>query len=317
MLDQPPRLTNPMEGAASPGEWSTLISKRFVGLSAEPTHECGFSAHIAHDVVCGIDVSKIEVAGQNVRRTREQIRKTYTDQLYLVWQLSGSSQVTHDDGRVDLPRGGMLLLDPQRPYTLHFDSKSRQICMQLAQFELLERLGPETRLFAGRPFDERVAATPVLKAAFRHLIEEHLDPSEQPETAREIFFDVLAGAMRGMARGAGEATYPSERNRWLRFQGYLLANYRSQDMTPGAAAAELGCSVRTLHSMLQARGTTFMQEVSSLRLEWAARELRGARLGEVRISDIAYSSGFSDLSHFSRRFKDRYDLTPKALLSRN
>lgn len=309
-------LSSNLQVSATPLEWSALISQRFVGLSAEPTDQREFVARIAHDTVCGIDVSNIEVAGQSVRRTREQIRNTYTDKLYLVWQLSGQSQMTHEDGCVELSSGGMLMLDPQRPYVLQFDGRSRQICVQLPQFELLERLGSDTRVFAGRLFDYRAAAVPVVKAAFRHLIEESLEPDLQLDTAQEIFFDVLAGALRGMARDAGESAYPSERNRWTRFQSYLLANFKFQDVSPTSASCELGCSVRTLHTMLQCRGTTFMQELTALRLDWAARELRGARPGEIRISDVAFASGFGDLSHFSRRFKQRFELTPKGLLNR-
>jgi AraC-like DNA-binding protein len=45
------------------------------------------------------------------------------------------------------------------------------------------------------------------------------------------------------------------------------------------------------------------------RLDYSAARLRTS---ELNITEIAFESGFEDVSHFSRVFKDRFHLTPMA-----
>ena len=49
----------------------------------------------------------------------------------------------------------------------------------------------------------------------------------------------------------------------------------------------------------------------SRRLEKARRDLFDPLLARESITQIALSSGFSDLAHFSRRFKAAYALAPR------
>jgi AraC-like DNA-binding protein len=50
--------------------------------------------------------------------------------------------------------------------------------------------------------------------------------------------------------------------------------------------------------------------VLSCRLEFAHRLLTDPRLVGRPITSIAFDAGFSDLSHFNRLFRGRYNATP-------
>ena len=80
-------------------------------------------------------------------------------------------------------------------------------------------------------------------------------------------------------------------------------------------AAAAGISVRTLHRLFQRHGRapmeTFEQCVFEKRLERAWRALSSGAAASV--TDAALDCGFSDLSHFSRRFAQRFGLAPSAL----
>lgn len=49
----------------------------------------------------------------------------------------------------------------------------------------------------------------------------------------------------------------------------------------------------------------------SLRLERAARQLRDPQFTNVSVSEIAWRCGFTDSSHFARRFCQRYGTPPR------
>jgi AraC-like DNA-binding protein len=90
---------------------------------------------------------------------------------------------------------------------------------------------------------------------------------------------------------------------------------RSSDpnLTPARAAASLGISVRYLERLLEASGKSFGRRLLERRLEAARRLLCDPSAKALRITDIALQTGFSDLSHFSRRFRERFGASPAAL----
>jgi AraC-like DNA-binding protein len=75
-------------------------------------------------------------------------------------------------------------------------------------------------------------------------------------------------------------------------------------------AARLGISDRYVRQLLEETGKPFSALVLERRLEWARRLLADPRCLHLRVSDIAYEAGFSDLSHFNRSFRRRFGGTP-------
>jgi AraC-like DNA-binding protein len=75
-------------------------------------------------------------------------------------------------------------------------------------------------------------------------------------------------------------------------------------------AALLGVTSRYVHMLLEETGRSFSHHLLERRLEKAAALLRDPRWSSRRIADIAAEAGFTDLSHFSRAFRQRYGATP-------
>jgi len=80
-------------------------------------------------------------------------------------------------------------------------------------------------------------------------------------------------------------------------------------------AQELGVSVRTLARAFAMHGTTFDRTLWNCRLEAAYEALLSSRVS-ASITDVALRHGFSDSSHFARRFKTRFGVTPGSMLNR-
>jgi AraC-like DNA-binding protein len=82
-----------------------------------------------------------------------------------------------------------------------------------------------------------------------------------------------------------------------------------QGLDPAGVAKHLGMSVRYLHQLLESTGRTFSQHLIEQRLERARAELCKPDCG-LKIADIAFACGFSDISHFNRRFRHAFGDTP-------
>ncbi|MFQ3453897.1 helix-turn-helix transcriptional regulator [Bradyrhizobium sp. UFLA01-814] len=88
---------------------------------------------------------------------------------------------------------------------------------------------------------------------------------------------------------------------------FICSNLARDRLRALHAAKEFKCSSRTIHRTCADNGTTFRKLLMESRLSVAAYRLS---MEEERISEVAYSSGFASLPHFSRLFKARFGLTP-------
>ncbi len=81
-----------------------------------------------------------------------------------------------------------------------------------------------------------------------------------------------------------------------------------EDLTAENLAELAGVSLRTLQRLFRDRfGTSPMSWLMEARLQEAARLIRA---GDDPVTKIAYRVGFKDPSHFTRRFKSKFGVSP-------
>jgi AraC-like DNA-binding protein len=72
----------------------------------------------------------------------------------------------------------------------------------------------------------------------------------------------------------------------------------------------LSVSRSTLYGLTRMAGTSIERMIIDERLAQSASCLHDPAWQGYSITDIAFAQGFRDLSHFSRRFKERFGLSP-------
>ena len=90
----------------------------------------------------------------------------------------------------------------------------------------------------------------------------------------------------------------------------LLKNLGRSDLTIGEIAGRYGLSTRQAQRLFEQSGETFTEFILENRLLLARKLLLDPRHSHRKISDIAHSSGFADLSYFNRMFRRRFGATP-------
>ncbi len=75
-------------------------------------------------------------------------------------------------------------------------------------------------------------------------------------------------------------------------------------------AKRQGISPRYVQMLFEESGTTFSEFVLECRLDAARRMLSSPRYAACSVTAIALEASFNDLSHFNKRFKRRYSMTP-------
>ncbi len=95
----------------------------------------------------------------------------------------------------------------------------------------------------------------------------------------------------------------------------MIANLGDPTLDVAAIARAFEVSPRTLYRLFTDAGTTPMRWLWQARLVASHRAL--LERPNSRITDVAFACGFSELSHFSRAFKNEFGYSPRHLNERN
>jgi AraC-like DNA-binding protein len=113
-------------------------------------------------------------------------------------------------------------------------------------------------------------------------------------------------------------TMEADRPRVSSAKALVLLNVRSvievrlRDPSLGAQAVAdaVGVSVRYANAVLADHDTSIMRLIQARRLERCRYALEDPNQAHRTVSEIAYGWGFSDMTHFGRRFKKAYGILP-------
>jgi AraC-like DNA-binding protein len=136
------------------------------------------------------------------------------------------------------------------------------------------------------------------------------DPALQHVTVAHVY-DLVAltlGATREAAEAARGRGVRAARLRAI--VADVINNVGRRDLSLAGVAARQSITPRYVRMLFNDEGTTFSDFVLSCRLARAHRLLCDPRHAERKIGDIAFASGFGDLSYFNRAFRRQYGATP-------
>jgi transcriptional regulator GlxA family with amidase domain len=86
----------------------------------------------------------------------------------------------------------------------------------------------------------------------------------------------------------------------------------TEKLSGDEVARQCGLSVRHLNRLFAGEQTSLMHYVWERRLVRCHCALFDPVLRHRAISDIAFAAGFNDLAHFSRAYRARYGMSPRA-----
>jgi len=130
--------------------------------------------------------------------------------------------------------------------------------------------------------------------------------------AQEALVTILAAALRGeRPRGAGDIRPLSKALR-QRVLDFIDRNVNNHDLGPELIIRRFHVSRAHLYRALAEDGG-ISKVIQDRRLDAAFFELTRPDLTARSVADIAFSLGFSDPAHFSRRFRARFGRTPSEM----
>lgn len=301
-------------GRESFAYWRELVCDVFVQLDCSRITDDEFSGHLAYRRAGPLEITEVDAVPQHVVRSRAQIAKGREDDCLVSVQLAGDGIVRQDGREAHLEPGDFALYDSTRPYVLHFDQPFSQLVLQMPRTVLLDRL-PVPDL----PTATRVAGSGgvgALVSSFLRSFGASVDqmPAPAAERLAANAVDMLAvgiwAATDGRSDGIGA---PARRTAVLvAVKRFIEANLRRYDLDVDMVAAAHRLSPRYLRRLFAAEGTSPGRWIWERRFERARADLADPLLAGRSVTDLALGWGFNDMSHFSRGFRARYGLSPRA-----
>jgi len=178
--------------------------------------------------------------------------------------------------------------------------------------EILQQPGRMLELFSATRLKTHRTAQLLLSHNVEQLLGADEDFDQPLEAASGEYIAHLVSTVlqiQGSQPAKQQTAKPDTRVADIRKQ--IARSYRIPDLKPGAVGERLGMSARSVQHVLGQNGTTFSEELMTMRLEAAFGMLKSGATGPV--ADIAFKCGFSDLSTFYRAFRARYGKTPGSL----
>src|SRR6266516_1887734 len=227
-------------------------------------------------------------------------------------QLRGSSVLIQDGREATLTPGDFTLYDTDRPYTLAFSDPHRKLVLVFPR----DTLGlPESRL-AGLTATRLPGAPGGLATLIGPFLVQVADLLDEVDTRGGVrlagnVLDLLGTVLTERLDCSPADPDRAHRALMLQITSFIEEHLGEADLAPAQIAAAHHISLRQLHKLFHASGTTVAGWIRQRRLERCGRDLRDPRWSARPVAAIGARWGYPDPAHFSRLFKPAYAVGPR------
>ncbi len=229
--------------------------------------------------------------------------------FYLLIQKSGQLFSTQHGVESHILPGDSILVDSFYPFKLNFPNKFECISIKIPRILLFPKLADVKRICTSK-----MRGSSHLSQAIFHYMHYILNglANDSPEvisTKTEMFLNLIATSGSSLNQENHSILSPLNAQKLMRIKKFVYQNFDS-DLTPIIVAHQFNISVNYLHKIFAQDGTTFGEHLRKTRLTNARKLLLSTESYNLTILEIAFQTGFKDLSHFNKAFKQMFGLPP-------
>jgi AraC family transcriptional regulator, positive regulator of tynA and feaB len=290
--------------------WHEAACKYILDHDATPERRQDFHAELQCSTHADVGLLLFENSPMTVRHTARQASVSADD--YLVCrQVSGLLTIRQDGRDVVLEPDHMTLIDPLRPYSGKFFVGSRLLVLRIPRRPLEARIGKTLEMTACsiKPSEPESK----LASAFLGMLPAHC--AEVSSTADKIIenqvLDLVAVSLAKTIERRSLRLSSSRSLVLMKVRAAIEARLTDPALDVATVAAIAGVSRRYANTVLADQGTSVMHFIQARRIERCRRALEDPLQSHRTVSEIAYGWGFSDMTHFGRKFRATYGVTPR------
>ena len=291
-------------------QWREWIWQHFGGLESDLYGDTVFDGHMASSHAGGVILTQLDANRHRVVRTQDMVRASEAGYLKIVAPMRGRAGVEQLGRQAWVTPGTWTIYDTTSAYAVDNPERVEHLIVMLPKAPLQERgLRLDTlmaRCVGGTSGISRVALA-TMRSTYQEL------PYMSGDAARGAGELIAQLVQLSLIELSGQHTALTQREILKdRIRGFIALNLRDPALSVDHIAHALNCSKRLLHNAFAGDENTLASHILRLRLEACIRELSHAGPQARPITEIALSWGFSNLSHFSRVFREHTGCSPSA-----
>lgn len=290
--------------------WREVCGRTMLRTDMEPLSDAPFHCTANIWMLPGLAVSSIVTAPNRLIRNREMIADG-NDDFILAIPLAGGAAISQRGDEVSLIRGDAVLMSNAETSSSDVPCESHFLSLAIPAAALKQK----TKNIGAALLRTIPGNSPSLRLLSSYVqalsSEQKLGSPELRHLAASHIHDLAAlavGASHDAAEIANNRGVRAARLRAIKTD--VVANLGHHNLNAAMMASRHGVTPRYVNKLFEADGVTFSEYVLIQRLTFTHRMLSDLRFAALTISSIAFEAGFSDLSHFNRSFRRRYDATP-------
>lgn len=303
--------TESFDDQSKMSRWTDIVSRHMTEMDVGSERPEAFQASWRQFGLGPLDLNFINASPQHIRRTPVMVSRSASPTYELVFMKQGAMMVRYKTGDEFIPENDFALLRNAESYEFICKAASVAFTAHVSDAWVRQWL-PSLEAFSELPSAARQAWGRPLAALFGTIDEAGLDDVVLP---REVIADQIGALLGLMSATQGRMVGGHTASLLKRIRAILAERCHEPDLTPEDLAGDAGISRRHLHGLFAKAGSTFGRELIELRLRRAAGYLQDMRYSFLSVGEIAYRVGFNDSSHFARRFKARYGVSPSLFRS--
>lgn len=229
----------------------------------------------------------------------------------LVYMRSGNITLRQNGREATLTSGQAMLFSHLEDFQFTTSELSESYLIALPS-PWIERWLPDPHTCTIRPMVSNSRWGPAIDGLLRSIgnaVEQGLPLSAQ------LVSDQLGGALALMCEGMASVETTHRRRLLHQIRRAIAQNFADPDMTPATIAAQHGISVRYLHTLFAATGTSMGRELRSIRLARVRAMLEEPAYRSLTVAEMAYACGFNDPGYLARCFAQEFGRSPTSFRS--
>jgi AraC-like DNA-binding protein len=290
--------------------WREEFARRWLTIDFKPVAGDRIASEIRCSEHAFLDLCGMSGTPLRMKRETGPVADARGDR-YLIVASGSRLQATQCGRSIELAVGQMTLMSADEPGELTQLSGGSRWSIRIQRKRLADLCrNVEDRI--ARPLDVNgeLAKLVLHQVVTAHRSGWKLDASANHAIAQHLL-DLVGLCLGAGGDAAGLASHRGlAAARLDAIKAEILRDLGRSDLGLAGVAGRHGLSARYVQHLFERSGTSFTGFLLEQRLLFAHRMLREPSNGSRKISDVAATSGFSDISYFNRAFRARFGATP-------
>ncbi len=292
--------------------WLDMLCSLYVKLDCDGPDAAAIFGDIEFSRIGSLDLTRLSSNASRVRRTSSKIHSGNEDFCLVQLQQTGRGVVFQDERIAKVEPGDFVMYDCTRPYELIFNDPRHDVVVVRLPRSLLESHVGNLHQLTATTVRGGGAAGNLLLSMVDTLQRdiECLHPSSAMGVS-EAITNIIAAGLRSLPEANARKTSNLSAYHIARIKAYVIENLRDPLLSVTSIAQAMKVTPDHLSRLFRSEPVPLSRLIWQWRLEACKRDLIDPRFAARSVSDIAYSWGFNDATHFSRCFKEQFGCAPR------